>query len=394
MTVTRAYLVGPAPDASARVAGLSVVLRALLALQDAGVEEIVLRGLSADDLPQDARLRLRVLPGDAAPVPALVAFANTVWHPAITQRLVRTHVEGGEIVAVGSPRPLLFVAGAEAVERCCSRQLSAEEAQAAFLAPAEFVLAVESHEARQHAEELLLASLLKPTDGIISRHLNRKISLWISSKLLNTSLTPNQMTLIAAVFGLAGVFFAWRGGFWGLVGGALLLQVQSILDGCDGELARLKYLRGRLGEWLDQISDDVINISFLAAVGLSLAREGSSWAAWVTLVSVVAHTCYQLSLYAAFVFKAGGRGSVTTIRWWGQNQNATPPRTPFSKGFARLKQLFEDAGKRDFFTFAYLPCALLGFVAPAFLWHAIIATVSGVVTSLQWLVAGGPEAVK
>ena len=47
--------------------------------------------------------------------------------------------------------------------------------------------------------------------------------------------------------------------------------------------------------------------------------------------------------------------------------------------------------RRDFFTFLYLPCALLGWDLIAVIWSALIFGVSGITTGLQWVAAGGPE---
>ncbi len=112
---------------------------------------------------------------------------------------------------------------------------------------------------------------------------------------------------------------------------------------------------------------------------------------WLTVVGATLHVVYQLSLYAALIFKGGGSGSITSIRWWGQKDFApdTPkaPPTPFT----RLKEAVEIAGRRDFFTFLYLPAALVGFTEIALAWSAIIFSVSGLTTGLQWVLRGGPE---
>jgi len=216
----------------------------------------------------------------------------------------------------------------------------------------------------------------------------------VTRQLLPTAVSPNQMTLIAALIGLAGVFVAWPGAYWRVLVAALLVQTQSILDGCDGEIARLKHLHSSLGEWLDQVFDDVVNIGFLVAIGHALSLGGSWFApfAWpVAMTALVLHTFYQVGLYAALWTKGGGRGSVTAIRWRGQGPPKAPPTTPAGKRWFAIKKLFEDAGRRDFFTFAYVPCALLGVVEVAFMWHAFIATISGVLTTSQWLLLGGPE---
>ncbi len=234
-------------------------------------------------------------------------------------------------------------------------------------------------------------SLIKPTDGIISRAFNRKISLRITRAVLDTPLTPNQMTWIAAVFGFLAIAVVAWGGVACLVPGALLLQVQSILDGCDGEISRLKYIRSRLGEWLDQVLDDVVNLGYFVAAGWAVWQSGSPVALWLTVVGGSLHVVYQVALYTALVTRGGGSGSVTSIRWWGQ-QDASAPAPPRAPGVAvRVKEAVEVMGRRDFFVFLFLPAALAGLTEIALGWCAIIFAVSGLTTGLQWLLRGGPE---
>lgn len=349
-----------AGDPLTRVAGLPVVLRQLLSLQDAGLGEVLLPPDLARRVGTDPRLTLRLADpatGRVSGESSLTAPAGLVWHRGLPARLVAAGYRGDITQA-----PLL---------------------------PGEFVIAVTDEASAARAESLLLGSLIKPTDGIISRAINRKISLRITRALLNTSLTPNQMTGIATLFGLLAIgAVAWGGVAW-LVPGALLLQAQSILDGCDGEISRLKYIRSRLGEWLDQVLDDVVNLGYFVAAGWVVWRSGSAPAFWLTSVGASLHVVYQVALYAALVTRGGGSGSVTSIRWWGQQETATaaaPPRGPA----ARIKEAVEILGRRDFFLFLFLPTALLGVTEIALGWCAIIFAASGITTGLQWLLRGGP----
>jgi phosphatidylglycerophosphate synthase len=59
------------------------------------------------------------------------------------------------------------------------------------------------------------------------------------------------MTLVSLAVGLVGAPF-FLSETWGYqLTGALLFLAHSILDGCDGELARLKFLESRTGALLD-----------------------------------------------------------------------------------------------------------------------------------------------
>ena len=89
----RAALTLPAAgDPQARVAGLTVLLRQLLSLQDAGIAEV---DVELDErtrlaLVNDPRLRLSLVPPSPAHAPPLLtAPQGLVWHRGLPARLVK-----------------------------------------------------------------------------------------------------------------------------------------------------------------------------------------------------------------------------------------------------------------------------------------------------------------
>ena len=146
-----------------------------------------------------------------------------------------------------------------------------------------------------------------------------------------------------------------------------------------------------MGEWLDQVFDDLVNLGYFLAVGWTLYQAGSVFAGWVTLIGGVGHVVYQVSLYVGLLTRGGGSGSVASISWWGQ-RSATAPGTPVrTDQIGRIKELIEMAGQRDFFTFLYLPTAALKVSIVALCWCAFVFAGTGAMTGLQWLVTGGPK---
>jgi CDP-L-myo-inositol myo-inositolphosphotransferase len=122
-------------------------------------------------------------------------------------------------------------------------------------ASASIWLDVDTKEDLKKAETLLLGSLTKPGDGYISRNLNRKISTKISKHLVKTGITPNQLTLISFMIALISAASFSFGGYIYVAVGGVSAQLTSILDGCDGEIARLKFLQTSYGSWLDACLD-------------------------------------------------------------------------------------------------------------------------------------------
>lgn len=111
---------------------------------------------------------------------------------------------------------------------------------------------IDTEEDLREAEIYIQNSLVKEDDGPVSKYINRKISSRISKFLVRYNINPNQLTIISFIFSLmpAYLFFLTQNFLAGI-----LTQIASIVDGCDGEIARLKNLQSNFGAFLDSILD-------------------------------------------------------------------------------------------------------------------------------------------
>jgi CDP-L-myo-inositol myo-inositolphosphotransferase len=119
-----------------------------------------------------------------------------------------------------------------------------------------FWIDVDDPETFSRAEKAILTSLQdKPNDGPVSRYINRPLSVRISRRLVNHRITPNQISLFSFLCSvLAAGLFACDG-YLALLLGGFMAQFASIVDGCDGEVARLKYQSSPYGGWFDAVLD-------------------------------------------------------------------------------------------------------------------------------------------
>jgi CDP-L-myo-inositol myo-inositolphosphotransferase len=127
-----------------------------------------------------------------------------------------------------------------------------------------FVIDVDDPSAFKRAENALLANLRdKPSDGPVSRHFNRPLSMRISRLLVKYPITPNQISLFSFLCSMlaAGLFSV--GSYALLLLGGLLTQFASVIDGCDGEVARLKFQSSDYGGWLDAVLDRYADAALL-----------------------------------------------------------------------------------------------------------------------------------
>ncbi len=150
------------------------------------------------------------------------------------------------------------------------------------------VLPVGNEKEIKRAEKYLFRGLIKDTEGFMSRYVERPISIFISKRLVDTSITPNQITVISTVIGLTGAFFISLGqGFWQILG-AFLFLAHSIIDGCDGEIARIKFMESRLGGVLDFWGDNLVHAAVFGAIGIEWSRRtGSVFPLYLAMAAVV-----------------------------------------------------------------------------------------------------------
>jgi phosphatidylglycerophosphate synthase len=128
---------------------------------------------------------------------------------------------------------------------------------------------------RLAAERKLDSWLVKPTDGIFARF-NRRISIPISRQLIRFPITPNMVSLFTlGVSLLSGILFA-MGGYLNMLAGALVGLFASILDGCDGEVARLKLQESAFGCWLETVCDYLYYVFMFAGMTIGLLRSSGA----------------------------------------------------------------------------------------------------------------------
>ncbi len=217
---------------------------------------------------------------------------------------------------------------------------------------------VDTPAAYKAAETILMNSLRKSTDGFMSKHLERRLSGWVTQRLIHTPVTPNQMTLLVVAIGLGAACLFSQPGYWAKVAGALVFWCASFLDGCDGEIARLKFMESRLGGWLDLWADNVVHMAVFAGLGIGLWRDTQS-----------VHWLWLGFIAALGVLMSVGFVSWNTLR---KKKEGGPLFTSVSNRTDRLSRLADALSRRDFI-FGTIFLAFLEWL-PEFLWAAAIGS--------------------
>lgn len=209
----------------------------------------------------------------------------------------------------------------------------------------------------KRAETRLWQDCRKPLDGIVSRHLNRYVSLWISARLARLPIHPNQISIVTFSLGILAGILASMGGYWGFFWAGVVFQINSIIDGCDGELARVKYEFSVTGEWLDTISDDLSDVFFWAGLGLGAWHSYDSsldgtWWLWLAAISVV-FKGVSMFLYYTWLY-ARGRGDLLAFTWSFDSADES------SSLLTRVLKVLKYTTKKDFIVFAAMVLGFFG----------------------------------
>lgn len=117
----------------------------------------------------------------------------------------------------------------------------------------------------------------KPQDGWVARHLNRPISHAVTRQLLKFPISPSAWTLIITPLPIVGSMLFLKAEYWPGVAATLLFQLYSILDGCDGEIARAKHLESEAGRQLDMWCDIAASVLLVLSIGHGWSREHGVW---------------------------------------------------------------------------------------------------------------------
>lgn len=232
---------------------------------------------------------------------------------------------------------------------------------------------VHDAESKEVAKNALIRSLIKPTDGWVSKNLNRPISTSITRLLANTSITPNQFTIFTGLIGVLTGYFLAQGPYWGFMIGALLFHLTSVLDGVDGELARLKFMSSPYGQWLDTVVDNSSYVIALVGYLIGLYSDGFTSFERIAGISAVVFTLLALGSMYYYLRRYDKGGSLLNIDFGYKSGQGT---------MDKVLRALAPLGKRDLFALIFFIMGLFGILNLALIFIAVLSATM-LVISLQ-----------
>ncbi|MDA2912703.1 CDP-alcohol phosphatidyltransferase family protein [Acidobacteriia bacterium AH_259_A11_L15] len=315
-----------------RLAGLPLLLRAVLTAQRAGLEELFIVGghhpgglLTRDprgklqwhwfpvEEEPDELAALRAV-GHRLNEPFVLLFADSIigpgalealLHAELNAKLARIAIHAGTAEQLDGASP---ASGGVSLYLCSAQLLKlAEEAPKELKRVDEFIQWLEGgkadpsltpgmttggtarvdrvevegklwprtsdKQALRRIEREFAHFNLKPSDGIFARFNKLVVAESLIRLAVRTPATPNFITALGLLFALfSGWAFAEGSYAWSLAG-AFLAYVSAIMDHIDGMVARLKFLESEFGVWFESAVDYLSYFCIFVGMAIGLYRE-------------------------------------------------------------------------------------------------------------------------
>ena len=188
---------------------------------------------------------------------------------------------------------------------------------------------------------------------IIDRYIIRKISGFITGLLVNTPVTPNQVTIISLILGIASAAFFSHGAHTYTIIAGLFYFISTVFDQCDGEVARYKQMTSDFGKTFDIIVDSIVNATI--TIGITIAIYKTNGSGLSIMAGLLAMTGIVISLLLTTYFSH-------------ENNNNTG-----------TKEMLDRLNNKDFFYIIMLASVIFN----QMIWFLLIMAIG---TNIYWIV--------
>jgi phosphatidylglycerophosphate synthase len=170
-------------------------------------------------------------------------------------------------------------------------------------------------------------------DSVVSSHVYRPLSFYVSVPFVRLGWTPNQVTLLGVIVAVGGAALLAQGTYVFALIGSALCALQTILDYVDGNIARLRGITSHLGKFIDGVADTSVHVLIAIAIGVGLFQgedallsqlepEVRSWFLFLGALTALAMTMQAFLVFRlrAACYEAGlpvgsRTGEVESVQW-------------------------------------------------------------------------------
>lgn len=225
-------------------------------------------------------------------------------------------------------------------------------------------------------EHFLCELLRMGANGLIARHVNKRLSIPLSRILARWRVSPHAITVGNMLIGLAAGIGTAGVTYFGLLVGGVLFQIASIMDGCDGEVAKLTHRTSRFGQVIDTASDNLALVSFFVGLSIHHFRVSGDWRSFLWGAAMLGGLGALLGILIPFLRRFSNSASLATFdrEYMEPLARRLPPI--LAGGLRGIKAIF----KKEWFSLCFCLMAMAG-VLPLALPIVAIGSWLGVVAA-------------
>ena len=373
-----AVILPPTASSFRSIAGLPLIQRTVLSALQSGFDRVIvlapryaerlhalLRGDRrtrtveiADALPGMEGHAVAVIPSDCLVTPATLA---QVTAGSLNGRPLLFRTANQHAVALCRPGMLADIdLGTLAETRAETVWNELQRRNAQILRLDEMCVPITDARSVEVAEQALCRRLRADSaasDGPLAHCIDRRISLGISRWLVrHTQLRPNHITVVGTSVGLLAALVLGAGSYWAGIAGTLLFLCATIIDGCDGEVARLTFHTSDFGQKFDVITDNIVHVAIFIGLGFGVYHQNPQ-APYMLVGGILlsGFACNGVLSYFFLVRRPGfatSRG--TPVSWRGKLRQSLLRafEAMMNRDFAYLLLLFALIGHLEWFFWA------------------------------------------
>ncbi len=173
----------------------------------------------------------------------------------------------------------------------------------------------QAKEAKLRLFRTLRKPLARQADGLTAYFINRPVSLACSRVLVNFPVSPNHVTGFNVLLALLGGAMIMTAEPLWIALGAMMMQLVSIFDGIDGEIARVKLEMSEAGAWFDVAADDVARMAMYVPLGYASYVLHQQSAFLAIAATGFVFTAMMITRWYIDVIARGGN-SANNAQWW------------------------------------------------------------------------------
>jgi len=174
---------------------------------------------------------------------------------------------------------------------------------------------------------------------VAPRPWDARLARWLVTPLINTRVTPNHLTSVRLLIGMAAALAFAHGGYGWSNLAAVLLVLSNFVDHTDGELARISGKTSRFGHFYDLASDAGVTILLFIGIGVGVAAtQTQAMAAPPALLGALAGSAIALIFFLRMrIEEAVGKGGTKQAAFGGFETEDVLYLLPLVTIFAAVK---------------------------------------------------------